>query len=66
MRIKRVEEQRKQHDHKLMASVGLECHLMNLHREIIAGDSTKLPEFQQMVQYAPQEMKSRLLERLQC
>jgi hypothetical protein len=47
-----------------MVSIGLECHLMNLHRDITNGDTTKIVDFQQMIQYAPEEMKERIAKRI--
>lgn len=58
------DEQRIKARHKLMLSVGLCAHLQNLIREIKAGNINKLTEFQQFVQYAPTEMKSKLLNDL--
>lgn len=63
MKIQKVDEQRQRHTHRLMVSVGLECHLINLQNEILAGDVGKLSEFQQMVQYAPTLMRERLLRK---
>jgi hypothetical protein len=53
-------EQRRQHSANVMTAVQLEAHLLNLKREILAGDFTKVVEFQQFIQYAPTEMKQRL------
>lgn len=47
---------------KLMVGVGLWAHLQNLKQEILAGDASKLDEFQQMVQYAPERMRLSLLD----
>lgn len=64
MKIQKVDEQRKRHTHRLMVSVGLECHLINLQNEILAGNVSKVQEFQQMVQYAPPLMREKLLRKL--
>lgn len=50
---------------KLMVGVGLVAHLDNLLREILAGDASKLPEFQEFVQYAAPDVRCRLLEKLE-
>ena len=61
---KTVAQQHQQEDRLLMATVGLEAHLINLSREIKAGEKDKLAEFQEMVRYAPPEMASKLLDRI--
>jgi hypothetical protein len=64
MKTLTVSEQRDRHVAQCMVSVGLEAHLRNLVREIQAGDSTKLVEFQQFLRYAPREMVVRIQELL--
>jgi hypothetical protein len=54
------DEQRRNHSQNVMAAINLECHLHNLVRSIIEGDTTKLSEFQQFIQYAPIAMKERI------
>jgi hypothetical protein len=44
-----------------MVAVGLYCHVRNLINAIKAGDITKLSEFQEMVQYLPDNAKIDLL-----
>ena len=56
MKVLTRDQQRKKSERKQMASVHLYAHLSNLIREILAGDTTKLPEFQEMIQYAPAAM----------
>lgn len=58
------DQQRRRHVHKLMLSIQLHSHLNNLMREILAGDASQLPEFQQYIQYAPPEMRDSLLRSL--
>lgn len=60
------EEQRARETRQHMLAFQLWCHLQNLITEIKAGDTTKLCEFQQFVQYAPDKMKIQLLETLEC
>lgn len=59
------EEQRAREAHRAMLPIQLWCHLQNLIREIKAGDASKLIEFQQFAQYAPAEMRMKLLEQLE-
>ncbi len=64
MKIQTRDEQRRKLAAKQVLFVQLSCHLDNLAREILAGDVSKLADFQHAVQYAPPEMKSRLLEKI--
>lgn len=59
------EEQRIKQSHNQMLSIQLDCHLHNLISDILKGDANKLPEFQQFIQYAPPEMKLRMIENLE-
>jgi len=63
--MKTREQQRQQQAHQSMSSFGLYCHLLNLSRDILAGDTAKIPEFQQFIQYAPAGMKDQLRDHLQ-
>jgi hypothetical protein len=63
---KPIADERLLADIKLMAAVGLECHLSNLVREIIGGAHHLLGEFQQMIQYATSETRLRLIDKLQA
>ena len=65
MKIMTRSEQRQQSTNRKMMAVGLYCHLRNLLRNILAGDATLLPEFQQMVQHAPAGTREALLQRLE-
>jgi hypothetical protein len=53
-------EQRIRRSGAMMAAVNLEAHLRNLVREILAGDTAKLVEFQQFIRYAPDAMRARI------
>ena len=61
----KTELARRRETHRLMVGVGLVCHLHNLVREILAGDASKLPEFQEFVQYAPMSVKAKILDLLE-
>lgn len=54
--------ERQKQQHRAMVSVGLWTHLRNLADDIKAGDASKLSEFQQTVQYAPENMRMELLD----
>ena len=58
-------EQRGRTSARLMVSIGLEAHLRNLATDALAGDQDAVREFQEFVQYAPPEMKARVLEFLE-
>lgn len=47
-----------------LAAVGLEAKLRLLLDDALIGDVEALTEFQQMVQYAPRELKAKLLGRI--
>jgi hypothetical protein len=59
------DEQRRRKSTRMMVSTGLEAHLRNLATTGLGDDPTAAVtaarEFQECVQYAPLEMKSRLL-----
>lgn len=57
-------EQRARNVTNLMVSLGVESQLRLLMDEILEGDIERLGEFAQLIQYAPPEMKARLLDRL--
>lgn len=59
-------EQRQRNEQRQMASLGLACHLDSLVHDILGGDASLLSEFQQMVQFAPPEMRERLIARLEA
>jgi hypothetical protein len=59
-----VQQQRDRNTRRLMINIGLEAHLQLLIQEILAGDTSKLMQFQQDVQYAPIELKTRLLHNI--
>jgi hypothetical protein len=59
-----VGEQRRKIASKLMVSIGLQAHLKNLTREILSGNYSKIPEFQEFIRYAPEELRSKLLDDL--
>jgi hypothetical protein len=59
-----AQQQRDQNTSRLVIAIGLEAHLKILIQEILSGDKTKLLQFQQDVQYAPKELKLRLLSAL--
>ena len=63
-RILTREEQRKLMSQQFMLALGLECKLRLLMTAILAGDRTAFVEFQQLIQYAPPELKDRLLDHL--
>jgi len=65
--MKTRDEQRALATVHLMAGVGLWCHLRNLVRDIKAGINVQanLQEFQQAVQYAPDEMRLELADELE-
>lgn len=58
-------QQRAKDTQSTMTSVQLECHLHNLIRDILTGDTSKLVEFQQFIQYTPPATKTRLLNQLE-
>lgn len=58
--IQSREQQRARHSFLMAQSLFLECHLRNLIRQIRAGEAAKLVEFQQFVQYAPENMRLRV------
>ena len=62
--ISKVAQLRNRENARLMVSVGLWANLHNLADEILAGKVEKLPEFQQMIQYAPQSLKTELLNKI--
>lgn len=64
-RTLRVQEQRDLKAHRQMVTIGLECELQLLIADILKGETNKLADFQQMVQFAPSEMKLRLLDKLE-
>jgi hypothetical protein len=49
---------------KLMVGVGLVAHLHNLVEDILKGDASKLSDFQQYIQFAPNNVKQRLLQKI--
>ncbi len=55
------QQQRDRDSARMMLSIQLEAHLRNLVSEVKGGNLTKLIEFQQAAQYAPSEMKDRIL-----
>jgi hypothetical protein len=57
-------DQRRRQDRSLMLSVQLYAHFHNLVDAILAGDASKLSEFQQYIQYAPPLMREELLRRV--
>lgn len=61
-KLKTAAEQRQGQAHRQLLALGLEAHLRLLVFDILAGDKSKLTEFQQAVQYAPPEMKLRLMD----
>lgn len=63
-RVRSRSEQRQSSDRSVMLSANLEAHLINLLKEIESGATSKLVEFQQFIQYAPQEMRLRMLDRV--
>ena len=60
------DEQRTRHQLRSQLAVGLWCHLHNLMEDVLAGDVKKAQEFQQFIQYAPQEMREEILEKLEA
>lgn len=60
MKTLTVGEQRERNAAQCMVGIGLEAHLRNLVREVLAGDTTKLVEFQQFLRYAPPVMVARV------
>jgi hypothetical protein len=50
---------------KLRVRIGLWAEIRNLARAASAGDKDPLVEFQQLIQYAPPEMKADLLRDLE-
>ena len=64
MNILTRDEQRSRASQSAQNTVNLWFHLQNLIREIRAGDTGKLSEFQQFVQYAPEGMREQLLDQI--
>jgi len=62
IQYKSREQQRQEDLAGKMAFVGLEAHLRNMVRGALEGDRESLDEFQQACQYAPPEMKARLVD----
>jgi hypothetical protein len=58
--IETRQQQRDRLQRGQIASVNLELMLRSLVREILAGEVSKLAEFQQIVQFAPREMRDRI------
>jgi hypothetical protein len=54
-------EQRDRHEARSMLSLGLEAHLRNLINDAHNGEQGALVDFQQSIQYAPQEMRDRII-----
>jgi hypothetical protein len=65
MTIRSRDEQRAIEAHRIMLSIQLHCHLLNLAREAKEGPAqeriAKLQEFQQFIQYAHAKMKLQVL-----
>lgn len=59
------ELERQRETNRKMTALGLHCHLLNLIREIRAGETDKLVDFQQMLRYAPPEMCLAVLAELE-
>jgi len=62
MEYKTREQQRQDDLAGKMASIGLEAHLRNTATDALTGSREAMAEFQQAVQYAPAEMKSRMVD----
>lgn len=56
------DEQRARNMAGCMLSFQLGLHLRNLADEIMRGDATLLPEFQQMIQFAPPQMRASMID----
>ena len=65
-KMKTAGEQRQELDAKMMNTIQLWSHCLNLLREILQnGDMVALQEFQQFSQYLPPELKAKILEQLE-
>jgi|HubBroStandDraft_2_1064218.scaffolds.fasta_scaffold15098_3 hypothetical protein len=65
MKLRKVAEQREHETRMMMLAIGLECHLRNLMAEILAGDVSKISEFQEFIQFAPPSLNAKLNELLE-
>lgn len=64
MKVLTRAEQRTRATNRSILSIQLWAHLNNLVDEILAGDASRLSEFQQFIQYAPDNLRMELLNRL--
>lgn len=60
MKILTVPEQRAQQTARLLTSAFLELQLRSLVRAALRGDARATADFQQLIQYAPTEMRTRI------
>lgn len=62
-RFKTRDQLRRERSQQILVSAHLELQLRDLIRRVLSeGDFDALAEFQQTIQYAPPEMKARILE----
>ena len=60
----KISFRRKQESARRLLSFKLGLTLDHMARDIISGDISKLGQFQQLIQYAPEEMKMLLLNKI--